>query len=228
VVLLPNCVESVATVDDEATTHQVGTLRLGYAGSVLTYEGLDLLVAALGQLRAEGLDIRLTVAGGGAALAALQDTVRAADLGGAVQLLGRVTPLEANALLAGCDAVALPRLPLPVCEAVPPIKLVEAMALGKPVVAPDLAAFRDEIDDGVTGLLFKAGDVDSLTAALRRLATEPLLAARLGAAARARVAETRTWKRFAETIAEKLARGRQPHASAPTGSVPQPVEQFAS
>ncbi len=208
VTLLPNCVDAVASADAAPVARNAGSLQLAYAGSVLAYEGLELLVAALARLRAEGLDLRLTVAGDGAAFAALQDTVRAAALGDAVRLLGRVTPAEAAALLASCDAVALPRLPMPVCEAVPPIKLVEAMALGKPVVVPDLAAFRDEVEDGVSGLLFRAGDVDSLAAALRRLAADPALATRLGEAARTRVNQARTWKGFAQAIADSLARGR--------------------
>lgn len=221
--LLPNCVESVPPVPGGERAHEAGRLNLAYAGSVLAYEGLEMLVAAVGKLRAEGMDIQLTVAGGGAALAALQQSIQAADLSHAVRLLGRVTPAEANALVAGCDAVALPRLPLPVCEAVPPIKLVEAMALGKPVIVPDLAAFRDEVDDNVSGLLFRAGDVDSLAAALRRLAAEPVLAARLGSAARTRVAESRTWEKFAVTIAGKLNRGRERPSPSPNSPIRQPA-----
>lgn len=63
----------------------------------------------------------------------------------------------------------------------------EAGAMGLPVVASRVTGIVDAVVDGETGTLVPAGDEASLAAALRRYLTDPALAARHGAAARARV-----------------------------------------
>ena len=68
-----------------------------------------------------------------------------------------------------------------------PKALIEAMACGLACVASDCAGNRSLIEDGVTGLLFDARRPAELAAHLERLARDPALAARLGAAARERV-----------------------------------------
>ena len=72
------------------------------------------------------------------------------------------------------------------------IVLVEAMAAGVPVVATDIEGYREVVRDGVDGLLVPPRDPDALAAAIRRVLTEPDLAAALSAAGRAR-AETFSW-----------------------------------
>lgn len=223
--LLPNCVNTSAieaAVVLKSGPHSV-TLTLGYAGSVLHYEGLGLLVEAIALLRSEGLAIKVKIIGDGEALPALREQVQAAGLSDTVELLGKLPPEEALRLVATCDAVALPRLPLAVCEMVPPIKLVEAMAMGKPVVVPNLAAFCEEIEDRRTGLMFKAGDAASLADALRRLAADPTRGASLGQAAREHVLEQRLWSHFASRIAADVVagvRGAAPRQSLGAAELP--------
>jgi glycosyltransferase involved in cell wall biosynthesis len=67
-----------------------------------------------------------------------------------------------------------------------PRSIIEAMMSGLPVVATDIRGSREEVVDGETGALVPLGDVDALAAALRRLAADPALCARQGAAGRAR------------------------------------------
>ena len=67
--------------------------------------------------------------------------------------------------------------------------LIEAMAGGLPVVAPASAGPAEIVVDGETGFLYPPGDVDAAAAAVERIASDPALAARLGAAGRVRVAE---------------------------------------
>ncbi len=61
--------------------------------------------------------------------------------------------------------------------------IVEGMAAGLPVVAAAGGGPTEIVTDGVDGILYPPGDVDELARILRRLASEPALAARLGAAA---------------------------------------------
>ncbi|RZJ03691.1 MAG: glycosyltransferase [Rubrivivax sp.] len=67
-----------------------------------------------------------------------------------------------------------------------PLALVEAMAAGCACVASEVIGVRGVIEDGVTGLLVPEGNAEALADALARLLREPSMAARLGAAARAR------------------------------------------
>ena len=75
----------------------------------------------------------------------------------------------------------------------------EASASGLPVVAPATGGPRDLVDDGETGYLIPPGDPDTLAAAVRALAADPVLRARLGAAARRRVLG-RTWPALTDEI----------------------------
>jgi glycogen(starch) synthase len=74
----------------------------------------------------------------------------------------------------------------------------EAMAHGRPVVAADVGGLRDLVVHEETGLLVPPRDVIALRAALERLLSDRGLRRRLGAAARARIAEGFTWARFAD------------------------------
>ena len=74
----------------------------------------------------------------------------------------------------------------------------EAMAHGRPVVAGDVGGLRDLVAHEETGLLVPPGDVEALRAALRRLLEDEELRGRYGQAARERIAEHFTWKRFAD------------------------------
>lgn len=66
-----------------------------------------------------------------------------------------------------------------------PNKVWQAMAVGRPVVTADTPAAREALEDGRSGLLVPPGDDRALAEALARLAGDPGLRARMGAAARA-------------------------------------------
>ena len=65
-----------------------------------------------------------------------------------------------------------------------PLKMVEYMAAGKPIVAADVGAFCEVIQDGVNAVLVLPQDPDSLAAAIRRVVEDPVLSAKIGAQAR--------------------------------------------
>jgi glycosyltransferase involved in cell wall biosynthesis len=67
------------------------------------------------------------------------------------------------------------------------VSAIEALAAGRPVVATRVGGVPDVVRDGEDGFLVPAGDVDALAERLARLAREPELRERMGAAGRARV-----------------------------------------
>lgn len=86
-----------------------------------------------------------------------------------------------------------------------PNKVWQAMAAGRPVVTADGPAPREVLTDGVDALLVPAADPDALAAAITRLAADPRLRARLGAAARRRYLELGTPAAVARTFVDALA-----------------------
>lgn len=90
--------------------------------------------------------------------------------------------------------------------------LIEAMSLGKPVVATGAGGVPEIVEDGVTGLLVPPGDVKAMARAISRLAADPGLRVRLGRAGRERVS-TRfaisAQARATEALYTKLVRGRR-------------------
>jgi glycosyltransferase involved in cell wall biosynthesis len=82
--------------------------------------------------------------------------------------------------------------------------LLEAMAMGRPIVASERAILRDYVEDGVEALLVPAEDPAALREAIERVLTDPELARSLGAAARARVERSNTSSGFAAGLAPLL------------------------
>jgi glycosyltransferase involved in cell wall biosynthesis len=76
-----------------------------------------------------------------------------------------------------------------------PVSVTEAMACGLCVVTTDAGGLRDLVDDGEDALVVPRDDAEAMAAAVRRLLAEPRLAARLSAAARAKV-EPLSWSRL--------------------------------
>jgi glycosyltransferase involved in cell wall biosynthesis len=68
-----------------------------------------------------------------------------------------------------------------------PYAVLEAFALGKPVVASAVGGLPEMVEDGVTGLVVEPGDAAGLAAAMKRLTADRGLAMRMGEAGRRRV-----------------------------------------
>lgn len=81
---------------------------------------------------------------------------------------------------------------------------LEAMASARPVVVPSDTGLADYVVSGETGMLYRSGDVTSLTAAIEQLLTEPKAAAAMGVAARRRVEAHYTTEAQATRLADLL------------------------
>ena len=188
-----------------------GKTVIGYIGSVLDYEGLGLLIDAAERMRSQRDDFVVMIVGDGAELERFQSEVEARQLGDAVRFLGRVPHEDVERYYSLVDIAPFPRLPLPVCEMVSPLKPFEALAMGKAIVASDVAALAEIVQPDVTGLLHRKGDVDDLTAKLTELVERPELRQQLAADGLRWVRENRQWPdmaRSVSTIYEQLGASR--------------------
>jgi glycosyltransferase involved in cell wall biosynthesis len=83
-----------------------------------------------------------------------------------------------------------------------PNALLEAMAVGRPIVASRVAGIPDVVTDGVEGVLVPPGDATALRQALLGLAGDSERRSRLGRNARQRVERDLTWARVVTTLEE--------------------------
>ncbi len=206
ITVVPNGVETARfeprerNVDLEQRLNLAGRTVVGYVGSILDYEGLDLLIDAAATFQREGSDMAFLLVGDGAELSQFRERVESEGLGETVIFTGRVPHHEVEDYYSLIDICPFPRLPLPVCEMVSPLKPFEAMAMGKAVVSSDVAALAEIVQDGVTGLLHRKGDAESLTDKLRLLRDDPDLRARLARQGLEWVRAERDWSNIAKTV----------------------------
>ncbi|MGH7299994.1 MAG: glycosyltransferase family 4 protein, partial [Candidatus Rokuibacteriota bacterium] len=112
-----------------------------------------------------------------------------------VSLLGRIPQEQVRDLYTLLDVLVLPRQRMRLTELVTPLKPLEAMAAGTPVLASDIGGHAEMIVDGHTGLLFKAESRDSLVEQAARLAGDAHLRKHLSENARHFIESERTWDR---------------------------------
>lgn len=161
--LLPNCVNP-ATIERarKAAGPKSKIFTIGYAGSLLPYEGLDILVKAITELKARGVKIHARIIGDGPSLQELRDLAGKNRVASQIDFLGKLPPDIARARLAETHTVVLPRRPDRVCDLIPPIKLAEARSLGLRIIASDVEAMRAELAGDARARVFPAGSVAHL------------------------------------------------------------------
>lgn len=143
-------------------------------------KGHGVLLDAVGRMKSAA---RFVLVGDGPERPRIESLAREKGLADRLLFLGYRT--DSRDVTAACDGFCLPS----VRDEDMPLAILDAMALGKPVVSTRLAAIPEEVADGETGLLAEPGDAAELAAALERLTTDPGLRARFGEAGRARFAE---------------------------------------
>lgn len=151
-------------------------VRIGAVANLRPVKGLDVLVAAATRMRPT---VRFEVAGDGPQRPELERLIAGAGLGERFRLLGAVA--DVPAFLATLDIAVLPSRSEGMSNA-----LLESMAAGRAIVATRVGANPRLLGDGEFGLLVEPEDPAALASAIERLLDDPILAARLGAAARKR------------------------------------------
>lgn len=156
--------------------------RLLWVGRLDPQKGFGVMLQAFALLAREHPDLRLVVAGDGRDRHAI-DGVSEADRARIV-MLGAVPHDDLPSHHAAADVFVAPATGQESFGYV----LVEAMAAGVPVVASDIAGYREVVRTGIEGLLVPPGDPVTLAEAVTRVLSDPVLAARLSEAGRARAA----------------------------------------
>jgi glycosyltransferase involved in cell wall biosynthesis len=230
IVVMPNGVRrdflsSAATADGAGLRQRWGVppaaLLVGFVGWFRPWHGLERLLQAAATPAWRNSNLHLALAGDGPARPLLEDAARA--LGPRVVLCGTVPREAIPAALAAFDIAIQPAVTPYAC----PMKIVEYMAAGRPIIAPGSPNVRELLDHGETAWLCPGGpnpQPEDLLEAVLTLARDPALRRRLGEAARRRVIERGwLWEENARRVEELVA--ALPRRSAPAPLLSSPLPQ---
>ncbi|SOD40054.1 TIGR04063 family PEP-CTERM/XrtA system glycosyltransferase [Nitrosovibrio sp. Nv4] len=200
VTVIPNAVNienfSVGDKRDQQLAEELGLegkLLVGFIGSFYAYEGLSILLQALPEMLSGNPDIRVLLVGGGPQEKELKAITMQLHLEDKVIFTGRVPHAQVQRYYNLIDVLVYPRLRMRLTDLVTPLKPLEAMAQGRLVMASDVGGHLELIQDGETGILFRAGDPHALALKVLSVLSSPHLWAGLRVAARRFVETQRNW-----------------------------------
>ncbi|MGQ9599808.1 MAG: glycosyltransferase family 4 protein [Anaerolineae bacterium] len=183
-----------------------GKRVVGYIGTLgLRTHALDLLLEAFALLLTDHPDAVLLLVGGGEDYDTLQREVEERGLNRSVRFVGRVPPAETPAYYALAEVMVDPVHPDLVARARSPLKIVESLALGIPVVTGDVGDRREMLAEGKAGLLVPPGDAQALAEGLAQVLDHPDLARTMREAAVAQ-REQFYWDRLVDRIVQLYER----------------------
>ena len=189
--IIPNGVDVPDAPPARAGRPSGAPLRIAFVGQAVERKGLPVLLRAFEALR-EHMPVQLHVVGvGHEEIAPLMIDTRD------VIALGKCSDADKRRVLERADMLCAPSLGGESFGMV----LTEAFAAGTPVVASDIAGYRDVVTDGVNGVLVPRGDATRLAEVLRDLALDPARRDALALAA-GRSARRYAWPRVAAEVVE--------------------------
>lgn len=218
--VLPNgCVAeeaAYASGRDETLARELdleGSFVVGYIGSVVFYEGIDLIVRAVGQVRKEtGLDVRFLLVGDGPDSQRVTQFIDESGARDFVRQTGRVPHSDVNRYYSLVDAFVMARTDLEICNIISPLKPLEALMKRKLLITSDVDAIREMVIASEGGAVtFKAGSVSELSDRIVQAAREPERMAEIAQKGHQWAVEQRSWSVLArkalETLEGRFGRG---------------------
>jgi glycosyltransferase involved in cell wall biosynthesis len=198
-----------------------GSFRIGYLGVMGSQDGVDILLEAIARLGtlAPGLEVRADLIGDGEARHRLEALAEGIGIADRVTFHGYLQPEAFVPLLAAAHVCVSPDPPTPFNDVSTMTKVVEYLAIGRPVVAFDLAETRTVV--GPAGVLVTDSTAEGLANALAALASDRPRLTELTAQASGRIAAIDLrWERSAERLLaayREVLRGGLPRVHRPRG-----------
>jgi len=180
----------------------VSEFRILYSGFLNSINGVDFLLSAFKQLpRDKKPNLSLLIAGRGPMQQEVENISRVDPC---IRYLGLVKYEDMPDLYNTCDLFVIPRPSVKDAEEFYPIKLIEAMAMEKPVLVSNVKAMAEIVNDTVTGFVFQKGSLDSFVSKLSSILknTENLQA--IGRAARRFVKINYSWENSQKKLSRKI------------------------
>jgi len=178
-----------------------GTLVVGFTGILRPWHGLELLIDAAASMVKRGRRIFLLIVGDGPYRSSLEGRIAELGISACVRITGRLPHEKVPEYVSLFDVAVSPRATFYAS----PMKVIEYMALGKPVVVPRTPNFLDIIDEGVNGVTFEDGSAAALEKALVDLSDSPGACKDLGAKSRRKVESRLNWRWNATEVCRLFA-----------------------
>lgn len=153
---------------DAERTPIPGAPRLVCVGRIVEQKGQLLLVEVVARLRDEGVDCEVILVGDGPMRGEVERLVARLGLGDRVRLLGSLDNAEVRRVVLDARALVLPSF----AEGLP-VVVMEALALGRPVICTYVGGIPELVEPGVSGWLVPASSADALAAAIREAIAAP-------------------------------------------------------
>jgi glycosyltransferase involved in cell wall biosynthesis len=178
-----------------------GKTAIGFVGWFRNWHGLDKLLEAFHRADLGRRGGRLMLIGDGPEMGNLRRYVRENRLDDYVVFTGPLAHDQVPAHLNLIDIAVQPAANEYCC----PMKILEYMGMGKPIVAPRQANIEELIQDGEQGYLFDPGDVAGMASALERMMTDREATAAMGRRSLETIFERGLlWTRNAERVVELM------------------------
>lgn len=195
--VLHNAVHQAALVNGEARA-DTDRLRILFMGDLSASKGVHDLLAAMPRIVARAPQVRFLLCGKGD-VRSIRRYCQRRGLRPFIEYIGPVPLSERGKILRRAQVFVLPSY-----EEGLPVSLLEAMAVGLPVVSTPVGGIPEAIIDGVNGFLIPPGDVESLTERLLALVADPALRYRMARANRERIAREFDVSQFIARLADHL------------------------
>ena len=179
-----------------------GRTVLGYVGGFYHWHGIDLLLEAVKNIESEHEGLSILLVGDGPVKGQLKDLYEKLGMQSGLIMPGEVAHKDLPKYLDVMDICVLPDSN----EYCSPVKIFEYMAMGKPVLAPDLGNVKDIIADKVNGILFKPRDHIGLGKAIKLLLGNKELYTKISLAAREEIFKHHLWSNNVDKILEVYAK----------------------
>jgi len=175
-------------------------LVMMYHGVLSPSRGLQETLKAIGVLKKEGLDIGFLILGDGKAKHELESLLRDLKLEENVVLHPPVSYERVPAYISGCDLGILPFPSLNWWRVSSPLKLMEYLAMAKPVLVTEIEAHRDVIGDCSCGIFMKSSCQDEIVNGIKNVLRVKDRLPEMGQEGKRIVSTRYTWQKQAERL----------------------------
>jgi len=176
-----------------------GNTILGWVGILRQWHGVELLLETLNEIYLEQQNLHLLLVGDGPHRDYLENFVQKNFMDNYVTFTGRVPHDDVAYHVAAMDITITAA---DMTGFASPMKILEYMAMGKPVIAPRMKNIEDIIIDGKDGILFEPGNKEELKKAILQLLRDDFLRIEIRSNAREKIVSEYNWINNAEKILE--------------------------
>jgi colanic acid/amylovoran biosynthesis glycosyltransferase len=182
-----------------------GEVRIISVAQLKEKKGLTYLISGCRDLAERGVSFECDIIGDGPLMLQLQEQIEGAGLADKVHLLG---PLPHDEVIERLRASTLFVLPCVIAgdgdrDGIPNV-ILEAMAVGRPVISTTVSGIPEAVADGVSGRLVPPADATQLAGAMADLLESPVVRSQMGAAGRKRIEELFDVRRNARKLEQLL------------------------